>query len=364
MRIFKLMESLEKLAPLTLQENYDNAGLVVGNPDKDVEGCLVCLDVTPEVIMEAAELGVRLVISHHPVIFKELKKITENDLTGAIVTAAIRHDIALFSMHTNLDNVSRGVNLALADQIGLRQTSILRPMAGKLCKLVTFCPTSYAEKVREAIFRAGAGVIGNYDCCSFNLEGLGSFRAGDAAHPFAGEVNKIHFEPEVRIETILPASLEKEVVRAMIEAHPYEEVAYDLYPLLNVHTGTGAGMIGELNAAMTEIEFILHLKSVLQIPYVRHSDFSGRHILRVAVCGGAGGFLLHDALAARADTFVTADLKYHQFFDTRGKILLIDAGHFETEQFTISIIANYLKEIFPNFAVHISKVADNPVNYL
>jgi dinuclear metal center YbgI/SA1388 family protein len=364
MKVKELIKALDSLAPLSLQENYDNAGLALGNPEREVGACLVCLDVTPEVIGEAKAHGIPMVISHHPVIFKDLKRISENDPTGFLIIEAIRNDIVLCSMHTNLDNVTNGVNHALALKIGMVNLEILRPMAGHLRKLVTFCPAAYAEKVRDAIFTAGAGVIGNYDCCSFSTAGQGSFRASDRAIPFVGEINQLHFEEEVRIETIVPDYLEKEVIKAMIAAHPYEEVAYDLYPLLNNHPGTGAGMKGELTDAMEEREFIAHLKRVLGIPQVRHSGLTGKKISRVAICGGAGGFLLNDAISSKADAFVTADLRYHQFFDARSRILMIDAGHFETEQFTTALIAHYLNEIFPNFAVHISKVTTNPVNYL
>jgi dinuclear metal center YbgI/SA1388 family protein len=364
MKVKELIKALDSLAPLSLQESYDNAGLAVGSPENEIDACLVCLDVTPEVLSEAKAGGIQMVISHHPVIFKDLKRITDNDPTGFLVMEAIRNNIMLCSMHTNLDNVNRGVNGALAERIGLRNLEILRPLSGQLRKLVTFCPSAHAEKVREAIFAAGAGIIGNYDCCSYNTAGQGSFRANDRANPFVGEANQLHFEEEVRIETVLPAYLEKEVIRAMISAHPYEEVAYDIYPLLNTHPGIGAGMKGDLPESMEEKEFIAHLKRVLKVPQVRHSDLTGKKISRVAICGGAGGFLLNDAISSKADAFITADLRYHQFFDARGKILMIDAGHFETEQFTTALIAHYLKEIFPNFAVHISKVAANPVNYI
>lgn len=364
MKVKDVTGALESFAPLALQEEYDNAGLSVGNPEAETTSCLVCLDITPEVIGEANSLGIPLIISHHPLIFKEIKQIREADLTGSMIIEAIRCSISIYSMHTNLDNTSQGVNRALAGKLGLGGLEVLRPVAGKLRKLVTFCPASHAEIVRQAIFSAGAGVIGNYDCCSYNLSGQGTFRANEEAKPYVGEISRLHFEEEVRIETILPEHLVSQVVRAMIAAHPYEEVAYDVYPLMNVNPTTGAGMKGLLPEPVTEHDFILKLKDVLGVPSVRHSDFTGRMIEKVALCGGAGGFLLRDALAGGADAFVTSDLRYHQFFEARGKILMVDAGHFETEQFTVGLIAGHLKKIFPNFAVHISKVAVNPVNYL
>jgi len=364
LKLKDVISSLESWAPLALQEAYDNSGLVTGDMDSEIDRCLVCLDVTPEVVEEAVQMDVPLIISHHPVIFKELKRISGKDLAGDVLIRAIRNGIALYSMHTNLDNISTGVNTILADKIGLVNQRILRPLKGQLVKLVTFCPVDYADRVREAIFDAGAGVIGNYDCCSYNIEGKGSFRANEKARPFVGEANQIHFEQEVRIETILPVYLEKAVTQAMISAHPYEEVAYDVYPLLNANPVSGAGMIGELPGDMAEGGFIRLIKKITGVPFVRHSGLLNKKICRVAVCGGSGSFLLEDAIRQKADVLVTSDIKYHQFFDPAGRILLIDAGHYETEQFTVELIARYLNDIFPNFAVHISKVSTNPVNYL
>jgi len=364
MKIQELVKTLENMAPLALQEDYDNAGLVTGNHDQEVDRCLVCLDVSPEVIEEAVSLDIHLIISHHPVIFRGVKRLDENDLTGGMLIRAIKSGIALYSMHTNLDNVMNGVNGILADKIGLKDQKILRPIKGGLMKLVTFCPTAHAGKVREAIFSAGAGVIGNYDCCSYNIEGKGSFRANDQAKPFVGEAHKVHFEEELRIETILPAYLATAVTRAMIEAHPYEEVAYDLYPLANANPMTGAGRIGILENEMGEEDFLKFLKSVLHAACLRYSPITGKKIKKVALCGGAGSFLIPDAVREQADVFITGDLKYHQFFEPNGNFLLVDAGHFETEQFTVELIASNIKDIFPNFAVHISKMSKNPVNYL
>ena len=334
LKLKQVIDKLESLAPLSLQEEYDNAGLVTGNPDREIDKCLICLDVTPEVIDEAVRGNFLLIISHHPVIFKELKRISEEDPTGIIILRAIKSDIALYSMHTNLDNIQSGVNRILCEKIGLSDCRILRPLKGQLRKLVTFCPISHSEKVRTAIFRAGAGVIGNYDCCSYNVEGKGTFRANENANPFVGETNQLHFEEEVRVETILPAYLQNSVVEAMIAAHPYEEVAYDIYPLLNASPVHGAGMIGKLDGQMNEPEFLNHLKKVLNARSLRHSELTGRSISKVAVCGGSGGFLLEDAIQVNADVLVTADIKYHRFFDAHGHLLLVDAGHYETEQFT------------------------------
>ncbi len=284
-------------------------------------------------------------------------------MTERIVTKAIRKEIAIVSMHTNLDNTRVGVNRIFAEKLGLTELSILRKTRGLLKKLVTFCPSDYAGKVREAIFEAGAGHIGDYDQCSFNAEGSGTFRARDMANPFVGEIGEIHFEKETRIETIFPVYRQKSIISALLKSHPYEEVAYDIYPLDNEFDQAGAGMIGMLEKKMTEIQFLNLLKDVLKVPCIRHSPLLGKKVGKVAVCGGSGSFLLGDAIRQKADFFVSADFKYHQFFDADGKIVIADTGHFESEQFTCDLLADYLKKKFPTFAVLISETPVNPVNY-
>lgn len=277
---------------------------------------------------------------------------------------AIRNAIAIYAIHTNLDNVHNGVNSALCEKLGIRDTAILRPVQGILNKLVTFCPTDSAERVREALFTAGAGEIGNYGSCSYNLEGFGTFRAGEGTDPYVGEQGKLHKEQEVRIEVIFPGHTTGKLILALKEAHPYEEVAYDIYPLKNEHGQVGAGMIGSLDESMEEKDFILMVKRKLGSCVIRHSEFLGRKISIVAVCGGSGSFLINDAMRAGADAFVTGDLKYHQFFEGEGKILLADAGHYETEQYTKELIYNTLNEKFPTFALRISQINTNAVRYL
>ena len=363
MKINEIVQSLEELAPLSLQEDYDNSGLIIGHSEWETDGCLICVDVNEAVIDEAVRLNFRLVVSHHPVIFKGLAKLTGQTMTERIVTKAIRDDIAVIAMHTNLDNARAGVNRIFAEKLGLTELAILRKTPGLLKKLVTFCPTDYSGKVRQAIFEAGAGHIGNYDQCSFNGEGSGTFRAGDIAKPYVGKIGEIHFEKETRIETIFAAYKQKDIIRALLKSHPYEEVAFDIYPLENEFDEAGAGMIGLLEQKMTEMQFLLLLKDVLKVPCIRHSPLLGKKVGKVAVCGGSGSFLLGDAIQQQADFFVSADFKYHQFFDADGKIVIADTGHFESEQFTCDLLADYLKKKFPTFAVLISETPVNPVNY-
>jgi len=363
MKLSDLIEHFEKVAPSSLQESYDNSGLQIGSPTKEVKKGLICLDTTPAVVEEAIANGCDLIITHHPLIFVGLKTITGATASEKVVIEAIKNDIAIYSIHTNLDNVASGINRILGEKLGLANLMILKPAKGLLRKLVTFCPLSEADTVREAIFEAGAGKIGEYDCCSFNIEGKGSFRGSDDSNPFVGRKGEVHFEPEVRIETILPTHLVSRVVDAMIKAHPYEEVAYDLYPLENKFGSVGSGMIGTLKIPLSESDFLNLLKTKLILPSLRHTRLTGNTIKKVAICGGAGSFLLNDALNAKADAFVTADLKYHQFFDAEAKILLVDAGHYETEQFAKELIYDIVSKNFSNFAVSISRVHANPVNY-
>jgi dinuclear metal center YbgI/SA1388 family protein len=363
MKINEILIALENLAPFSLQEEYDNAGLSIGRADGEAKGCLICLDVNESVIDEAISKDCNLIISHHPVIFKGLKRLTGQSMTERVVARAIREDIAICSMHTNLDNISEGVNRILCERLGLTELSILRKAGGLLKKLVTFCPTDYAGKVRDALFNAGAGHIGEYDRCSFNSEGMGSFRAGEKADPFVGGIGEMHFENEVRIETIFPSFRQKSIIAALLGSHPYEEVAYDIYPLENEFSQAGSGMIGKLALKMTETEFLSTLKDVLNVPFIKHSQLLGKAVATVAVCGGSGSFLLPDAIRHGADFFVSADFKYHQFFDADSKIVIADTGHYESEQFTCILLADYLKKNFATFAVRISETPVNPVKY-
>ncbi|MBW6479440.1 MAG: Nif3-like dinuclear metal center hexameric protein [Bacteroidales bacterium] len=363
MKLKQILSAFDEHAPFSLQEDYDNSGIQFGDPEGEVTRGLVCIDITEEIIREAIEKKCDLIISHHPLIFRGIKKITGRHYTERVLIEAIRNHINMISVHTNLDSVITGVNMKFAQKIGLKDLKVLQARKGLLKKLITFCPTDHAEKVRAAIFQAGAGVIGEYDCCSFNLDGKGSFRAGDAADPFVGEKGQIHYEPEVRIETILPEWLESRVVSAMIDAHPYEEVAFDVYPLDNSFNKVGPGMIGNLTKPVSEKDFLNMIKEELGAPFLRHSEFTGKEIMKVAVCGGSGSFLRDHAIAAGADAFVTADIKYHDFFDVKNKMLMVDAGHYESEQFTKEILYEIVSKKITNFALLISDQSTNPVRY-
>jgi dinuclear metal center YbgI/SA1388 family protein len=355
---------VEELAPLGYQESYDNSGLSVGSPSMEVTGILLCFDVTEKVVAEAVELGANLIISHHPVIFSGLKSITGRSAVERIVLKAIRHNIALYAAHTNLDSVPGGINDRLCDILGLQKRQVLSPLKGQLVKIVTFVPHEQASKVRQAMFAAGAGGIGCYDCCSFSSDGSGSFRASEGANPFVGEVGQLHFEAEARIEVICPRILINGAVEAMVEAHPYEEVAYDIIPIENDYQKVGIGMVGELEEPLEVSNFLEMVKEKLGCSVLRFSNPQKSHIKKVAVCGGSGASFASLAIAKGADALVTGDVKYHSFLDYQEKLLLVDAGHFETEQFAIGVFYDFIREKIANFAVYKTKQVDNPVNYL
>lgn len=363
MKISEVISHLEQWAPPSLQESYDNSGLIVGSPLTDVTGVLVSLDCTEAIIDEAVKNGCNLVVSHHPIVFSGLKKLNGKNYVERTVIAAIKNNIAIYAIHTNLDNVHNGVNEKIAAQLGLKNTRILAPKSGLLKKFVTFCPADSAEKVREALWEAGAGYIGNYDKVSYNLEGRGTYRGNEKSNPVIGEKGKLMRETEERIEVIYPVHLEGKILSALRTSHPYEEIAYDLYPMTNAWQQVGSGMIGELAIPLGQDEFLGLVKNMMKAPVIRYTPVSGKQIEKVAICGGSGSFLLPDALRAGADAFVTADFKYHQFFDGEGKILIADIGHFESEQFTIDLLVDRLKGIILTFAVRKTEIITNPINY-
>ena len=363
MKLKKIIEYLEEYAPLYLQESYDNAGLIIGDEDRAINQALLCLDVTEDTLGEAIQNNCELIISHHPLIFTGVKKFTEGNLVERLVVKAIKNNIAIYAIHTNLDNVIDGVNGKIAEKLDLTNTHLLQSRKGLLRKLVTFCPLKQAETVRQAIFKAGAGNIGNYNSCSFSTEGVGTFIANEKAKPIVGEKNSLHSEHEVRIETIYPAYKEGAVLKSLFMAHPYEEVAFDIYPLENTFSNVGSGIIGELNKEMSETDFLKKMKETFKTDSIRHTKFLKKKIKKVAICGGSGSFLINSAKLAGADIFVSADIKYHDFFEADGKILLADIGHYESEQFTKELIYSILMKKFPTFALRISEMETNPVKY-
>lgn len=363
MRLSVLIKHLEAFAPLNYQEDYDNSGLILGDPEQEIRGALVALDCIESVVDEAILHGCNLVITHHPIVFKGLKKITGKNYVERVVLKAIKNDIALYAIHTNLDHVEAGVNRVIAERLGLKNVKVLSPKGSLLKKLVTFCPVEQTDILRDALFKAGAGEISNYSECSFNAEGFGTFKGGENTDPFVGERGIQHQEPEVRIETVFKVQDERKVLLALFEHHPYEEVAYDIYPLDNRLQSVGAGMIGWLEEPLEGIDFLKTVKNNMDAVVIRHTRLLPKKIRKVAVCGGSGSFLLREAIAAGADAFVTADFKYHEFFDADEKIVIADIGHFESEQFTSDLLIDIIQEKFPNFAIRLTEHNTNPINY-
>jgi dinuclear metal center YbgI/SA1388 family protein len=364
MLVADIIRVLEQIAPPALQESYDNAGLITGRRDMEVRGVLVCLDSTEAIIREAALRGCNMVVAHHPIIFKGLKRLTGSTYAERAVELAIREGIAIYAIHTNLDNVLyRGVNQRIGARLGLQDLRILAPMREQLFKLETFVPHAHADVVREALFAAGGGTIGNYDACSFNLSGTGTFRPGAGSNPFVGTAGVIHREEETYIQMIAPRHREAALIQALKAAHPYEEVAYQVLPLLNEWQESGSGLIGQLPEAMESEAFLKHVQQAMELPGIRLAIGPQKHIKRVALCGGAGSFLTKKALQAGADAYITADVKYHEFFDQEEQMWLLDIGHFESEQYTINLIVEVLNENFPKFAVLSQDTNTNPVKY-
>jgi dinuclear metal center YbgI/SA1388 family protein len=354
---------LESFAPLAYQESYDNSGLLVGNESEELKGILISLDCTEAVVDEAIKRGCNLIIAHHPIIFKGLKKIVGKNYVERTVLKAIKNDVAIYAIHTNLDNVTDGVSFKIAEKLALQGVKILETKKQLLQKLVTFVPVDHKENVLSALFVAGAGQIGNYKNCSYLIKGTGTFQPNDKADPFIGEAGKMEFVDETRVEVIFPAFKSSVIISSLLDAHPYETPAYDLFNVDNELIEVGAGAIGELENAMAEKDFLLFLKESMGLKVIKHTPLKGTAVKKIAVCGGAGGFLLNRAIKEKADFFVTSDFKYHEFFDAESKIVIADIGHYESEVFTKDLIFDILNEKFSNIAILLSNTNTNPVQY-
>jgi dinuclear metal center YbgI/SA1388 family protein len=355
---------LQSLAPTAYQESYDNSGLITGNAEWKVRGALITLDCTEAVVDEAIREGCNLIVAHHPILFKAIKRITGSNYVERTIIKAIKNDIAIYAIHTNLDNVKQGVNKMIGEKLGLVNLKILQPKKETLLKLVTFSPKSHTGQVMEALHQAGAGQIGEYKNCSFTVDGTGAFSPTDQANPFIGKKGESEQVAENRIEVILPRHLESKVLKALKGSHPYEEVAYYLSEIINDNQEVGSGMVGDLPAEMNTFEFLKKVKAEMKAGVIRHTSISFDKVKRVAVCGGAGSFLLNAAKRAGAQVFISADFKYHEFFDAENQIIIADIGHYESEQYTKDLLGNVLKQKFVTFASIFSKSVTNPISYL
>ncbi len=363
MKIKDIIQDLETWAPRRYQESYDNSGLLVGDSEVEVSGVMVCLDVTEDILSEAKSKNCNLIVAHHPIIFKGLKKLTGGHYTERIVIQAIQNDLAIYAIHTNLDNQYQGVNQMIGQKLGLNNLEILRPMKDRLKKLATYVPHAHTERVMNAMFEAGAGEIGDYGECSFRWKGKGTFKAKEGSSPFVGEIGERHSEEEDRVEVIFPEHLASRITQAMKQAHPYEEVAFEIYKLDQAHEKLGAGMIGELENPMKEEAFFSMVKEKMEVQVIRHTGFLGKPIQKIAFCGGSGFFLLEDAKASGAQVYITSDVKYHEFMEADQDLILMDIGHFESEHFTSLWIRDYLAQKFHTFAVLLADQERNPINY-
>lgn len=359
-----VINHLEELSPLSYAEDFDNVGLLVGNKNSEVSGVLVTLDTIVAVVDEAIENNCNLIVSFHPIIFKGLKKLTGNSYVERVVIKAIKHDIAIFAIHTALDNAKNGVNDMICEQLGLINRKILIPQNATIKKLSTYVPKDKINTVRDALFQAGAGSIGNYTNCSFNVEGTGTFNGNENSNPTIGNKGITQEINEVKLSVIFAKHLEKNILKTLFKTHSYEEVAYEILTLENKNQDIGMGMIGELPEAIEEGVFLNELKLKMKTSAIRHSQLLNKPIKKVAVLGGSGSFAIQAAKAIGADIFITADLKYHDFFQAENSILLADIGHYESEQFTKSLLVAFLSKKITNFAIILSNTNTNPVKYL
>jgi dinuclear metal center YbgI/SA1388 family protein len=364
MKIRDITSCIEKIAPLNYAEDFDNVGLIVGNYNTQITGVLVALDTLENVVDEAIENNCNLIVSFHPILFTGLKKINGKNYVERVLIKSIKNDIAIYAMHTALDNSFQGVNAKICEVLGLLRKKVLIPQRNTLKKLTTYVPHEHADEVRLALFKAGAGNIGNYDNCSFNTEGYGTYRGNENSNPVIGKKGRLHTENETFISVIFEKHKEKNILASLIKAHPYEEVAYDIVSLDNLHQEIGIGMIGELPEEQSESEFLHLLKDTMKAKGIRHSKLLGKPVKKVAVLGGSGSFAIESAIRKEADVYVTADLKYHEFFKAENKLVIVDIGHYESEQFTKNLLVDILTKKFPNFAIILSQKNTNPINYL
>ncbi len=363
MQISQITDTLESFAPIALQESFDNCGLLVGNPQCEATGVLLCIDVVENIVDEAIASGCNLIVAHHPLIFRGIKKLNGKTYIERCIEKAVKNDVAIYAAHTNFDITRRGVSHRMAKLLKLHNIRILSPKKDILCKVVTFIPYDYLEKLKVAVAQVGAGHIGNYDSCSFSSSGEGSFRALDGAQPFVGEAFTLHTEQESRVEWILPTYILDNVLDTIKSTHPYEEPAIDVYPLANKWDNYGLGVVGELTEERTEKDFLLQVKDIFGVKAIRHSPLLNKKIRTVALCGGSGADFIADAKRSGADIYLTGDITYHRFFEAENSIVIADIGHFESEQYTKEIFYEQITKKFPNFVVRFSEAERNIVSY-
>jgi dinuclear metal center YbgI/SA1388 family protein len=350
-KISEVIACIEQMAPLAYQESWDNSGVQVGDVNQEVKAVLLCVDITEATLNEAINRGANLIISHHPLIFKGIKKLTGRNYIERVIIKAIQHNIVLYSAHTNMDKCLGGVNFRIAQKLDLKNIRVLAPEMNYLYKIVTYVPQLHIERVRQAMWASGAGTIGAYDCCSYSSDGNGTFRAQVGCNPFVGEIDKLHTEPELRLEMVIPKDKIGRVVAAIHSTHPYEEPAIDVLPLANEYSQMGLGCVGDLENPITETAMLHYIKEKLGVQYIRHTKTSDKLVSRIALCGGSGAEFLSHAIREKAGIYITADVKYHDFFNTENQIVIADIGHFESEECIKDVFCEQLSKNFINFAI-------------
>jgi len=362
-KIKDIIGTLELMAPLSYAEHFDNVGLLVGNSEEDVYGVLVCHDALETVIDEAVSKKCNMIVCFHPILFTPIKKITGKNYVERALIKAIKNDIAIYAVHTALDNHQEGINNMLCRHLKIKDAKILIPKQNHLKKLVTYTLPTNVDAVRMALFRAGAGNIGHYSHCSFGSTGMGTYMGNENSNPVLGTPGALIYTEEVKIEVVFEHHLEHKILQALFKNHIYEEVAYEVYAMQNDYQNVGLGMVGMLEYPMDELHFLQGVKEVMKTGIIRHSRFLNKPIQKVAVLGGSGSFAIKNAIAAKADAFVTADLKYHQFYEAEDQLVLADIGHFESERYIKNDIVDFLIKKIPNFVVLLSEENTNPVKY-
>lgn len=364
MKLKTLIRELENWAPPAYQEAYDNSRLLTGHSEMEITGVLISLDCIESVVDEALANNCNVIVAHHPILFSGIKSLTGKNYVERTLIKAIKNDVAIYAIHTNLDNVISGVNHKIAEKIGLKNTKILAPATGKLMKLETACPEEAVEPIKQAVFEAGGGNIGNYADGWFGVQGTAGFKPKAGANPSIGSIDHYMSKPEMKLEFVFPSHLQQGILQALKKVHPYEEFDYKIIRLENTNQEVGAGLVGDLSMPENTDDFLRRIKAVFGCGVIKYAGKKPSKINKVALCGGAGFFLLHAALSAGADVYITADVKYHEFFDAENRILLADIGHYESEQFTKELIADKLSAALGDLTLLVSNTDTNPVNYL
>ncbi|MFL1895868.1 Nif3-like dinuclear metal center hexameric protein [Aquimarina sp. 2-A2] len=364
MKIKQVIEHLDSLSPLHYAEDFDNVGLLVGSAETKVTGILVTLDTLESVVDEAIDKNCNLIVSFHPIVFKGLKKFNGQTYVERVIQKAIKYDIAIFAIHTALDNARNGVNDMICEQLDLINRQVLIPQKATIKKLTTYAPENEVDQIKQALFKAGAGTIGNYEHCSFTTSGIGSFKPLETANPTVGSIGATHSDKEIQLQVTYPTHLESTILSALFTTHSYEEVAYEILTLENTNQHIGMGMLGTLKEPMLESDFLHHIKQTFNAGCVRHSKLLNKPIQKVAVLGGSGSYAIKAAIRAKADIFITADMKYHQFYEAEEQLIIADIGHYESEQFTKNLIVSYLRKKISNFAIILSDINTNPIQYI